>query len=103
MQLQSENRYGTAVAVVSRIVDELVAGREVGEAGYRDPVVCFEDLLGTGIRQLAVADDPAETAGGEIELALVRDWLTAPASSNVSSGEPPSATGSETARPQSIG
>jgi hypothetical protein len=71
--LQGENRNGAAVAVVSRVVDELIVERELGEAEYGDSVICFEDLFGAGVGQLAVADNPAETAGGQIELALVRD------------------------------
>ena len=55
------------------MVDELVVSGEMGETGERDIVICFEDLLRTGVRQLAVANDPAQPAGGEIELALVRD------------------------------
>jgi hypothetical protein len=71
VQLQAENRYRTPIAVVSWVVDELIVERDVSEAEYGDAVVCFEDLLGAGIRQLAVTDNPAQTAGGEIELALM--------------------------------
>ncbi len=66
MQPQAEYGHGTAVAVVDRIVDELVVGGEMREARQADTVIGFEDLLGAGIRQLVVADYPAETAGGEI-------------------------------------
>src|SRR5260370_28869428 len=63
----------STVPVVSRVVDELIVDRQMGEAEYGDAVVHFQDLLGTRIRQLAVADNPTQTAGGEIQLALVRD------------------------------
>ena len=55
MQPQAKNRHGAAVAVVGRVVDELVVGREMREARQVDTVIGFEDLLGAGIRQLTVA------------------------------------------------
>ena len=73
MQAQPKNRYRTTVAVVRRVIDELVVGRELGKACYSHPIVGFEDLLGTSIWQLTVANDSTQTPGGKIELARVRD------------------------------
>src|ERR1700751_3149125 len=55
--------------------------------------MCLEDLLRTGIRPLAVADDHAETARGEIELALVRDWFYCASQSYRVIRPPPARTG----------
>jgi len=72
VQLQGEIRYRPALPVVSRIVDKLAVERELGEIEHGRALVGFEYLLGPGIWQLAVADDPASTASGEAELAPVR-------------------------------
>ena len=73
VQPQAEDRDGTAVAVVGRVLNELIVGGEMREARQADIVICFEDLLGPGIRQLTVADDHAEAARGEVQFSLVRD------------------------------
>jgi hypothetical protein len=62
-----------AVTVVSGVVDELIIERDAGEAEYSNAVVCLQDLLGAGIRQLAVADNSAQTASGEIQFALMEN------------------------------
>src|SRR5262249_39795722 len=49
--------------------------------------------LGTGIGQLAVANNPAETAGGEIELALVRDPIDGASQSHRVLRPPPARAG----------
>jgi len=59
---QTENRHESAVAVIGRVVDELIMERGVRE----DAVLCFKDLLMAGILQLPVADNPAKAAGSEI-------------------------------------
>jgi hypothetical protein len=53
-----ENRFRPRV-VVSRIVDKLAVERELGVIGHGRGVIGLEYLLGPGIWQLAVADDPA--------------------------------------------
>jgi len=68
MGTDSEDRDRAAVAVVSRVVDELIVERDVGEAEYGNAVICFKDLLGPGIWKSAVADDPAQTAGARYSL-----------------------------------
>src|SRR6516162_10760417 len=70
---QTKDRNRPPVPVVGRVVDELIVDRQMGEGGYGDTVVCFQDLLGTRIWQLAIAENPAKTAGREIQLTLLRD------------------------------
>src|ERR1700722_16608044 len=73
MNLQGEDRYRPAVAVIRRVVDELVVETEMRPFEHADAVKGFEDLFRAGVGQLAVADDAAEPAGGEIKLALMGD------------------------------
>src|SRR5215469_1979093 len=97
-QLQGENRDRAAVAIVGRVVDELIVECALGEAGYGDAVIGFEDLLGAGIGQLAVADDPAQTAGGEVQLALVRDPVDCACQSDSVVRPPPARAGQRETR-----
>src|SRR3984893_7517170 len=99
MGTDREDRDRAAVTVVSRMVNELIVERDVGEAKYGNAVICFKDLLRPGIRQPAVADDPAQTAGGEIQLSLVRDAVgRAGQSDNVIRAPPARAGQCETRR-----
>jgi len=61
---QAKDRNRSTIPVVSRVVNELIVDRQMREAEYGDTVIYLQDLLGTGIRQLAVADNSTETAGG---------------------------------------
>src|SRR5262252_549763 len=73
MNLQGEDRYRPAVAVIRRVVDELVVETEMRPCEHTDAIEGFEDLFRAGVGQLAVADDAAEPAGGEVKLTLMRD------------------------------
>jgi hypothetical protein len=50
VQPQAAGRYWSAIAIVSRAIDELVVGRKVGGADYGEAMVHFKDLFGAGIR-----------------------------------------------------
>ena len=75
------------------MVDKLVAGPEVSKASYLDPVVYLQNLLRAGIRQLAVANYPAQTPSGEIQLALMRDPIGCAGQSYSVIRPPPARTG----------
>lgn len=98
VQLQGENRHRPAVSIVGRVVDELIIEGDVGKADDSDAVICFQDLLGAGIRQLAVADNPAQTASGELQLALVRDSIGYAGQSHRVIRPPPARTGQRETR-----
>jgi len=64
VQPRTENGNRSAVAVVGGIDHELVVQCDARER-QRKAVVGFDDLLGTGMRQLSIADENAEPAGVE--------------------------------------
>jgi len=64
VQPRTENGNRSAVAVVGGIDHELVVQCDAPER-QRKAVVGFDDLLGTGMRQLSIADENAEPAGVE--------------------------------------
>src|SRR5262249_39290124 len=63
---------GPGIAIVARIVDELVVERHP-PAVERQAVVGFDDLLGPVMRQHAVADQDAEAARIQERLVHTRD------------------------------
>src|SRR5262249_2590411 len=93
MKLQGEDRCRPAAAVIGRMVDELIVETEMRPLEHTDAVEGLEDLLRTGIRQSAVADDAAEPARGEIKLALMRDPIDRAGQSERVVGAVPSRAG----------
>jgi hypothetical protein len=75
MRPNAEHRDRPTIAVVGGVVDELIVGGDVHGAEDGDAVLHFKNLLGPGVRQLAVSDNPPKTTGGKIKLALARDAI----------------------------
>src|SRR5262249_23276867 len=71
-QPRPDYRHRTAIAIVGRIDDELIVGRDPPVAD-RKAVIRFQDLLDAGMRQPAVADQDAEPAGIEVGLMRARN------------------------------
>jgi hypothetical protein len=61
VQARAENRHRAAIAIVGRVVDELIIQRDVPDVD-RKRVIGLDDLFETGMRQLSIADHDAEPA-----------------------------------------
>jgi hypothetical protein len=57
-----------AVGIVGRVRDKLIANGEVRRGGQAVAVICLENLLESGMRQLSVANEDAQTSGVEERL-----------------------------------
>src|SRR5215468_11789715 len=73
MHADGNDRHRSAIAILCRIVDELIVERDVPERGQFVAVVGLDDLFETGVRQHPVADHDAETACVEVSLVRAAD------------------------------
>src|SRR5258708_24080574 len=73
MRAYGDNRHGATIGVVARILDPLVVETQVSPRTRGDVIVDLDDLLGSGMRQPAIADENAETAGIQVPFACARD------------------------------
>src|SRR5271165_323396 len=75
MQAKCEDRDRAALAVVGRIVNELVIAGHPGEAERGETIIGLDYLLRPGFGQLSIADNAAEAAGRQILLADMGDLV----------------------------